>query len=180
MATRSEALPDTPKPSRPRRPTRVLRAVLGGQPPSDTPPARGRHEPTPRQSPVGRSLAGVRVLVVEDDVHSADYFAMALQTTGAVVTTVPGAVEALRALERECPDVVLSDIAMPGRDGYWLVRAIREHADAKVREVPVVATTAHGHEHSRTRALTAGFVDHLPKPVDPELLWAAIARAAGR
>jgi CheY-like chemotaxis protein len=118
--------------------------------------------------------------VVEDDAPSAEYFAAALGTAGATVVTAPTAVEALRAVVERRPDVVLSDIAMPGHDGYWLVQQLRALPGAAGRHVPVVATTAHGGSHSRDRALAAGFVDHLPKPVEPESLWAAIARAAGR
>jgi CheY-like chemotaxis protein len=78
------------------------------------------------------------------------------------------------------PDVVLTDIAMPGQDGYWLVGEIRALADPAARSVPVVATTAYGWVHPRERALAAGFVDHLAKPVEPGVLRATVARAAGR
>ena len=177
---RFEALPKRPRPAAPRRRPRHLRAVIGDGPNRGDARTGHRESSKPAESGVPRRLAGVRVLVVEDDEYSADYFTAALQAAGALVTTVASAADALDALRSEPPDVVLSDIAMPGRDGYWLVRAIREHQDAKVREIPVVATTAHGREHSRDRALAAGFVDHLPKPVDPDLLWAAIARATRR
>jgi CheY-like chemotaxis protein len=119
------------------------------------------------------------VLVVDDDEGSRDYFAMALQVAGAVIATAATAADALRALQGEPPDVVLSDIAMPGQDGYWLVSRIRELPDAAIRTIPVVATTAFGRTHPRERALAAGFVDHLPKPVEPDALYLAIARAAG-
>ena len=135
---------------------------------------------TPRPSWAPRSLAGLKVLVVDDDEGSLDYFAMALGTTGAAVATASTAVDALSAVQEQRPDVVLSDIAMPGRDGYWLVREIRELPDPAVRAVPVVATTAYGRVHSRERALEAGFVEHLAKPVEPDLLCATIARVAGR
>ena len=177
--SRSEALPSIRRTAWPRRRGRHLRLVAGNESTANRQPEGGRHEssrPQPSRRP--RALTGVRVIVVDDDRSSVDYFAMALGAAGAIVTTASSAAEALRAIEHAAPDVVLSDIAMPGRDGYWLVRAIREHADAKIREVPVVATTAHGYDHSRDRALAAGFVDHLPKPVDPEVLWAGIARAA--
>jgi CheY-like chemotaxis protein len=135
---------------------------------------------TPRPSWAPRSLAGLKVLVVDDDEGSLDYFAMALRTTGAAVATASTATDALSAVQEQRPDVVLSDIAMPGRDGYWLVREIRGLPDPAVRAVPVVATTAYGGVHARERALGAGFVELLPKPVEPELLCATIARVAGR
>ncbi|MBM4441199.1 MAG: response regulator [Candidatus Rokubacteria bacterium] len=178
---RSEALPRRPAPAPEPRRRRRLRAVSGGGPtPGERRPGDHRAAPAPGDALAPRYLAGVHVLVVEDDEDSADYFAVALRTSGAVVATAANAPEALRMIAAQQPDVVLSDIAMPGHDGYWLIRAIREHPDAKVRELPIVATTAHGHDHSRKRTLAAGFVDHVPKPVDPETLCAAIARAARR
>jgi CheY-like chemotaxis protein len=88
--------------------------------------------------------------------------------------------EALQIVTRVSPDVILTDIAMPGEDGYWLLSEIRRHADGGVRGLPVVAATAYGRDHSRARVLAAGFLDHLPKPVEPEVLWRAIAAAVGR
>ena len=135
---------------------------------------------TPRPSLLPRNLVGLKVVVVDDDESSRDYFALALSTCGAEVTTASTAVEALRLVQSGCPDVVLSDIAMVGRDGYWLVREIRGLADQAVRRVPVVATTAYGREHSRERTLAGGFNERLPKPVDPEVLCQTIGRMAGR
>jgi CheY-like chemotaxis protein len=86
----------------------------------------------------------------------------------------------MRILGIHAPDVVVSDIAMPGADGYLLVRQIRQLEDPRTRNVPVLAVTAFGHEHFRQRALAAGFNDHLEKPVDPEHLCLAVARASGR
>ena len=105
---------------------------------------------------------------------------MALQTYGAVVMTASNAIDALRLVREERPDVVLSDIAMAGQDGYWLIREIRAILDERVSQLPVIATTAYGREHSRERALRAGFNEHLPKPVEPDLLCRAVARLAGR
>ena len=107
----------------------------------------------PRPSRRPRILAGLTVLVVEDDEASAEYFAIALRTAGASVVTASTAVDALHALHSGRTDVVLSDIAMPGHDGYWLVREIRRLTDPALRDVPVVATTAHGESHSRERTL---------------------------
>jgi CheY-like chemotaxis protein len=175
-APRSEALPRRPGRSIPRR-VRGLgsdASAPGGPSPGGygaAPPARTAWPP--------RSLRGIRILVVDDDENSADYFTMALRSAGATVTAAASAADALRALARARPDVVLSDIAMPEHDGYWLLEQIRTHAEATVRKTPVVATTAHGVEHARERALAAGFVEHLAKPVDPEMLCVTIARVAG-
>jgi len=125
-------------------------------------------------------LTGLRVLVVDDDVDTRELFAAVLATGGATVSTADSAAEALALLGGGPVDVVLSDIAMPGGDGYWLVRQIRNLPDARVNAVPVVAVTAFGREHSRARALAAGFADHLQKPTDPDRLCRAVVAAAGR
>jgi CheY-like chemotaxis protein len=125
-------------------------------------------------------LSGVRVLVVDDDEDTAELFAAALTACGAEVVTATSAPEALRVLAGGAPDVVVTDIAMPGADGYWLVHEIQQLPEARARALPVVAVTAFGREHFRARALAAGFVDHLVKPVDPEMLCLAVARARSR
>jgi CheY-like chemotaxis protein len=131
-------------------------------------------------SPLPSVLSGVRVLVVEDDEDTRELFAAALTACGAEVATASRALEALHLLTAGPAHVVLSDIAMPGGDGYWLVQEIRRLPDASVKNVPVVAVTAYGREHSRARALAAGFANHLQKPVDPEVLCRTVAMAAGR
>jgi two-component system, chemotaxis family, CheB/CheR fusion protein len=135
---------------------------------------------TPRSPGLPRNLVGLQVVAVDDDDDSLEYFAAALRACGATVTTASTAAAALALVRERGPHVVLSDIAMVGQDGYWLVREIRAFAEQAAHAIPVVATTAYGREHPRSRALDAGFVDLLPKPVDPEVLCLAIARAAGR
>jgi CheY-like chemotaxis protein len=125
-------------------------------------------------------LNGVHVLVVDDDPDSAELFAAALAGCGADVVTATSAADALRVLAGRLPDVVVTDIAMPGADGYWLLGEIRQLADSRGRRLPVIAATAFGQEHGRARVLAAGFVDHLGKPVDPARLCLAVARARGR
>jgi len=126
------------------------------------------------------AIAGVRVLVVDDDEDTVDLFAAALSACGATVTTATNAADALRLVSEIRPDVVLSDIAMARGDGYWLVGEIKRLDEDALRRIPVVAATAFGREHSHERAVKAGFTDHLQKPVDPEVLCRTIARAAGR
>jgi len=126
------------------------------------------------------NLAAVKVLVVDDDAASLDYFSFALETCGAVVTIATSAREALQIVTQVSPDVILTDLAMPDEDGYWLLSEIRRHADGGVSGLPVVAATAYGRDHSRARVLAAGFLDHLPKPIDPDVLCRAIAAAVGR
>ena len=122
-------------------------------------------------------LRGVRVLVVDDDEDTVDLFAAALTACGAEVVTATSAPDALGLVTLQAPAVVVSDIAMPGTDGYWLVREIRQLSDERLRTVPVIAVTAYGRNHMRAESLAAGFVDHLEKPVDPEALCRAVARA---
>jgi CheY-like chemotaxis protein len=172
---RLEALPNRPTPRR-----WQIRDAKQDPPPLEH-PDRGQCAPsTPTRSPFPRDLVGLDVLVVDDDSGSLDYFAAALNLCGATVMTTSSALEGLRLMRERRPHVVLSDIAMVGQDGYWLVREIRGLADDAARAVPVVATTAYGREHSRERALAGGFNDFLPKPVAPELLCRTIAKAAGR
>jgi CheY-like chemotaxis protein len=143
-------------------------------------PGRFDDAPTPRESRLPSVLRGLRVLIVDDDTDTAELFATALTACGAATSVAGTARAALQLAQETRPDVIVSDIAMAGEDGYWLVNEIRRHADTTINRVPVVAATAYGREHSRVRALAAGFMDHLRKPVDPELLCLTVARAAGR
>jgi CheY-like chemotaxis protein len=141
--------------------------------------SRGSHDA--RRSPLPRDLlTGLHVLVVDDDVASVEYFAAALTHCGARVITAFSAREGLEMLREARPDVVLSDIAMPGGDGYWMLQEMQNRLGAEAKRIPVVAATAYGREHSRERTLAAGFADHLAKPVEPETLCRTIARAVGR
>jgi CheY-like chemotaxis protein len=175
---RTEALPQHV----PHRRRRALMAV-GDRPSAYSRPSdRFAAAPVPAARPTGlpRNLTALEVVVVDDDEDSLAYFAAALRACGATVLTASAAVDALALVREREPHVVLSDIAMVGYDGYWLVAEIRKLADRAVRPIPVVATTAFGREHSRTRALAAGFSELLPKPVDPEVLCLAMAKAVGR
>ena len=171
---RLEALPN-------HRGARRLRA--GGAGPTSAEPRwprapQRRPEATP--SPLPRNLVGVSVLVVDDDETTLEFLAAALSYCGAQVTTAVAAGDALTALQQARPDVVRSDIAMPGQDGYWLLREIRQMPDPALSGVPIVATTAYGRVHSREKTAAAGFAGHIAKPVDPEVLCRTIAAAIGR
>jgi CheY-like chemotaxis protein len=111
------------------------------------------------------ALVGVHVLVVDDDGDSREIIQTVLHYCGALVTLAASAPEALRVLDRVTPDVVVSDIAMPERDGYWLLRELRALPSAE--RLPVVAITAHGELHRPERTLGAGFRAHVRKPIDP-------------
>jgi CheY-like chemotaxis protein len=111
------------------------------------------------------ALLGVHVLVVDDDEDSRVIVETVLRYCGALVTLAASAAEALRLLHRVTPDVVVTDIAMPEQDGYWLLRELR--ALPSGRTLPVVAVTAHEQLHRPERTLSAGFQAHVRKPIDP-------------
>jgi len=117
-----------------------------------------------------RSLEGVRVLVVEDDEDSREMTRLALEAAGAVVTLAASAEEALALATASLPEVVLSDISMPGQDGRTLLRNLRTVFKKKRREVPAVALTALGSREDRVASREAGFHYHLDKPVEVQKL----------
>jgi CheY-like chemotaxis protein len=123
---------------------------------------------------------GLRVLAVDDDADVLELFAVALTACGAEVTTTDNARDAIALVIRVRPHVIVSDIAMVGEDGYWLVRELKRLPAEMLDDIPVVAATAYGREHPRARVLAAGFVEHLQKPVDPEQLCQVVARVARR
>ena len=160
---------------------RTVESSVGDQCGGDTPIAgEPQFSTAERRTRLPRVLRGVRVLVVDDDEDNMEVFSTALTACGAAVVTASRADEALRILSAQRVDVVLSDIAMPGGDGYWLLEKVRRLPDPRFSSVPLVAVTAYGREHSRDRVLAAGFADHLQKPVDPAALCQAVAGAIGR
>jgi CheY-like chemotaxis protein/anti-sigma regulatory factor (Ser/Thr protein kinase) len=125
-------------------------------------------------------LKGVRVLLVDDDAEALDLATMILAGAGAQVQAVASAPEALDTLRRWRPHVLVSDIEMPGEDGYSLLRKVRAlDADAGGR-TPAVALTAYGRTQDRTHSLSAGFNMHVPKPVDPGEFTAIVASLVSR
>ena len=102
-----------------------------------------------------------------------------LQDCNASVTTAASAGDALLALTRESPDILISDIGMPGEDGYVLIRRIRELAGDNVR-IPAIALTAYARTEDRAKAIHAGFQLHLSKPVEPGELIAMVKSLARR
>jgi len=125
----------------------------------------------------GLPLAGLRVLVVDDDPDSNAVVSALLVSCGAEVQTAVSTPEALEVAGRWQPDVVVSDIAMPGEDGCTLLREIRSRGGPLGR-VPAVALTAHAGMDDRRRVLAAGFQAHVVKPFDPAQLAAAVENAA--
>ena len=126
------------------------------------------------------SLAGIRVLVVEDHDDAREFIAVALERCDAAVTTATSVESALAAFERVSPDVVVSDLGMPGEDGYALIRRLRELPPERGGRVRTVALTAYARLEDRDSALAAGYDRHLAKPIDPIDLAIAVAELAQR
>lgn len=112
-----------------------------------------------------RRLDGVRVLVVDDMPDVLTTVTEILQWSGATVTAVGSAEDALEALQRERPSVLLSDLAMPGKGGYWLIGQVRSLPAERGGTTPAAALTAYVGEPHRTSVLRAGFQCHLEKPL---------------
>jgi signal transduction histidine kinase/ActR/RegA family two-component response regulator len=125
----------------------------------------------------GNSLDGIRVLAVDDDPDSLEVLVSILRTQCATVVGATSAIEALELLQKERPQIVVSDIAMPDRDGYWLMEQLRRLASEGGPNVPGVALTAFANPTVRERALATGFVAHLSKPFDPDQLVHTILNA---
>ncbi len=125
-------------------------------------------------------LAGVRVVAVDDDADARKLLGTVLGLCHAQVTLAATAAEALEAVRRERPDVLLSDVEMGGEDGYSLIAKVRALPPEEGGQTPAAALTAYARTEDRTRALRAGFQMHIPKPVEPSELVAVVANLAGR
>ena len=120
-------------------------------------------------------LEGMRVLLVDDDADTRDFLAAALEAAGASLQAVGDARVALGIVDRWRPDIIVSDIAMPGLDGYAFIRTVRGLPPEAGGRTPAIALTALARPKDRVRALAAGFQTHLPKPVDPSELVLTVA-----
>jgi signal transduction histidine kinase len=138
-----------------------------GGPLSDAPSAARTPAPAAKDL-----LAGVRVLVVADDPDTREMVTVILQRAGADAAGAGSTDEALRRADEGAPDVVVSDLAMPARDGYALLRAL--HARGLARSLVTIALTAHARREDRERALGAGYDAYVTKPVEPAALAALV------
>ncbi len=127
-----------------------------------------------------QSLAGVRILVVDDEADSRGLLQVVLEAAGATVTAAASAAEALAALESEVPDALIADIGMPDMDGFDLIKRVRALPSADASQVPAAALTAFARSEDRTTALQSGFEMHLAKPVEPSELVASVATLVRR
>lgn len=140
---------------------------------------RGNREATGKVSlPIASTpLAGLRVLVVDDETDTRNFLSFLFEEYGAFATAVGSVDEALAVLEQTKPDILVSDIGMSEQDGYTLIRKLRSLEPEKGGRIPAIALTAYTREEDRLKVLSAGFQQHLSKPIDPNKLIAAIANA---
>lgn len=131
-------------------------------------------------SPPKDLLKGIRILVVDDDPQTLHVISTALGEFGAKVREAPSAKAALEEMKGRKVDILLSDIGMPEMNGYDLIECIRAQDGGKNQSVPAIALTAFATQADRTRALEAGFQQHLAKPIDLNRLLATVAGLAGR
>jgi len=117
-----------------------------------------------------KPLEGVSIVLAEDDEDSREALRLALEARGASLRCVNDGAAALAAVRERPPDVVISDIAMPGDDGHAFLRKLRALPASRGGRTPAVALTAYGGRDVRLRSVHAGFHSHLTKPVDAEKL----------
>lgn len=131
---------------------------------------------------VDSNLTGLRVMIVDDELDTRELLVAMLEQRGAEVITADSTADALEKLFRESngsfPDVLVSDIGMPGQDGIDLITRVRERGSAHGGNIPAIALTAYARDDDRSRALEAGFQRHLAKPVEPSILATTIADLA--
>jgi len=125
-------------------------------------------------------LHNIRVLLVDDDADGLDLTTVMLTNSGAQVKTAVSVAAAMGILDSWPADVLVSDIEMPGEDGYALIGRIRARERGTRTRLPALALTAYGRPEDRRRTLAAGFNLHLSKPIDPSELVLAVANLAGR
>ena len=121
-------------------------------------------------------LAGLRVLLVDDEPDTLEILRVMLNQFGANVRGAASTNDALEAFIEWKPDVLVSDLGMPGEDGFALIGKVRALTPEQGCDIPAAALTAHVREEDRTMALAAGYQTHLKKPVDPNKFAAAVAR----
>ena len=148
-----------------------------GQPVDDLQPRLPLDEESPaRWTP---TFQGLRVLVVDDDQDTCETIRAVLKRAGAEVRTCLSASQALTVMDSWVPDLLVSDIAMPGEDGYTLIRKVRARKTEEGGRMVAVALTAYGSNEDRKKALSAGFQVHVGKPIEPSQLVSVVASVTG-
>jgi signal transduction histidine kinase/CheY-like chemotaxis protein len=153
-----------------RLPIRAIREDDEAHPPARTSAARE----------IAFQLTGVRILIVDDDPDARDLIGSVLAEVEAIPSMAGSAAEALAILAERSFDVIISDIGMPERDGYQLMRAIRALPPERGGRTPAIAVTAFARSEDRTRALLSGYQVHLAKPIEPHELVVTVASLTGK
>jgi CheY-like chemotaxis protein len=150
----------------------------------DLSPPGERLHPTASTNPstdfVHSDLSGIKILVVDDADDARDLVTRVLEECGAETISASNGRDALRCIEAEHPHLLISDIGMPDLDGYQLLRKVRELGPKRGGMLPAVALTAFARSEDRTRALRAGFLVHVSKPIETAELVATVASVMGR
>lgn len=169
----------------------LLMAAVDGAPddiqaesvrPSVLPPSQEQDPPTipPRPMPPRDTLQGTKILVVDNEADARDALVSLLERYGANVRPAASVADAMLALEAELPDILISDLAMPGEDGYELIRRVRLLPENAGGRLPSLAVTAYTTDEHRKKVKKTGFQNHLEKPVAPYELVSEVARLVGR
>ena len=153
----------------------VHRPDNGVGPATELEPATATADAADNGSVLSKRLQGLRILVVDDEPDSRTMIASALALHSAETRTAASAAQALAVLEGWRPDLLVSDIGMPGEDGYSLIRRVRARGPEQGGTIPALALTAYAGVKDNRRALEAGFQLHIAKPVTPDQLTTAIA-----
>jgi CheY-like chemotaxis protein len=125
-------------------------------------------------------LKGLIIVVVDDEEDARQLLTQMLTSYGATVKSAESSAQAFSLIQQHPPDLLVSDIGMPGEDGYSLIRKVREYEQGRDAKLPAVALTAFARPRDRMQALAAGFHYHVPKPVEPSELVTVIASLTGR
>jgi PAS domain S-box-containing protein len=162
-------------------PFRAVRSETEAEPEPEPEPEAGLgpRQAIPADGRAPRRLDGLRILIVDDEPDARMMVGTVLSKMGARVTAADSAREALRSLEDRLPDLLISDIGMPYQDGYELIRRVRALPPERGGRLPAIALTAFARAEDRERALAAGFQLHVPKPVEPAVLAAAVSGLVG-
>jgi PAS domain S-box-containing protein len=152
-------------------------------PPTDTrfAMAEERRQSEPReQAATTVDLTGLEVLIVDDDPDALTLMREVLETAGATVVSADSGLAALSVLDGQTPHAIVSDLGMPGMDGFELLAELRRSKVESRRRIPAAAVTAYARSEDRARSPTSGFQIHLSKPIDPRELVAAVGALASR
>jgi CheY-like chemotaxis protein len=122
----------------------------------------------------------LEILVVDDDPDALTLMREILEAAGATVISADSGRAALDAMAKRVPHAIVSDLGMPGMDGFELLAQLRQSPVESQRNLPAAALTAYARSEDRTRSLKSGFQIYLSKPIDPRELVAAVAALAGR